>query len=434
MADPLSITASLLAVITAAVQSTNALRETITSFKDRDKTLARLQNELHDLVTILNSLEKLVNTEASMLSLLKGPIERCTLMCQEFQRSMGTFVRKSKSSFRDWTKMEFMKGDIHEFMDTISEYKSTISVGLGTLTIQNATISQKALQDYNEMIQDTMYNLHVHLQQVDEKMERLTTNSAPMSISTVDLKNEKEVTKQCIRICEDATQYIESLTHRESVLFHQGPQDTGNDDHDVGKDHFEAQIITRQALDENQDNFATIISQLRGRLETLLLKNDSGDEKERSRLLSDINASKQCLEVCKVASKISSRKEYRVGEVVADGDSDQVVVNTLADLFDVGKALSLGNSAQLVGSMTAESLRDLTEKRYNSRFGALHISNVTDVRGPATLSTQETRIRQSDPNSTNFGEDYIRPKARYSPSSNEVRKRSARDEKEQGSC
>jgi hypothetical protein len=44
-------------VITAAVQSTKALRETITRFKDRDKTLGRLQNELCDLINILDSLK-----------------------------------------------------------------------------------------------------------------------------------------------------------------------------------------------------------------------------------------------------------------------------------------------------------------------------------------------------------------------------------------
>jgi hypothetical protein len=135
MADPLSITASLLAVITAAVQSTKALRETIIRFKDRDKTLSRLQNELQDLVIILDSLQQVIGTEASMLALLQGPIERCTQVCREFEQSMETFDRKSKTGFRDWTKMEFMRGDINEFIDTISGYKSTISVGLGTVTM-----------------------------------------------------------------------------------------------------------------------------------------------------------------------------------------------------------------------------------------------------------------------------------------------------------
>ncbi|KAA8646130.1 uncharacterized protein ATNIH1004_007556 [Aspergillus tanneri] len=135
MADPLSITASVLAVITAAVQSTKSLYETVKRFKDRNKTLRRLQVELEDLTNILDSLTQAVNAESSMLALLQGPIGRCSQICHEFEQSMKVFNGKSKTGFRDWTKMEFMKGDINEFIDTIAGYKSTISVGLGTITM-----------------------------------------------------------------------------------------------------------------------------------------------------------------------------------------------------------------------------------------------------------------------------------------------------------
>lgn len=40
MADPLSITALLLAIIIAAIQTTKSLHETILLFKDCDKTLS----------------------------------------------------------------------------------------------------------------------------------------------------------------------------------------------------------------------------------------------------------------------------------------------------------------------------------------------------------------------------------------------------------
>jgi hypothetical protein len=135
MADPLSITASALAVITAAVQSAKSLYETVQRYKSRNKTLGRLQDELEDLANILNSLTQVTNAEASMLTLLKGPIERCSQVCHEFEQSMKVFSGKSKTGFRDWTKMEFMRGDINEFIDTIAGYKSTISVGLGTITM-----------------------------------------------------------------------------------------------------------------------------------------------------------------------------------------------------------------------------------------------------------------------------------------------------------
>ena len=135
MADPLSITASLLAIITATVQSTKSLYETVKRFKDRNKTLRRLQDELVDLTKILDSLTHVITAEESMLILLQGPIERCSQVCREFEQSIESFGGKSKTGFRDWAKMEFMRGDINEFIDTLAGYKSTIMVGLCTINM-----------------------------------------------------------------------------------------------------------------------------------------------------------------------------------------------------------------------------------------------------------------------------------------------------------
>jgi DNA repair ATPase RecN len=138
MADPLSITASVVAVVTAAIQSTKSLTETVKRFKERDQMLSRLQHELEDLINILNALKEVTNIETSILALLQGPVDRCSQVCREFEISMNQFSGKSKTGFRDWAKMEFMRGDINEFMGTLAGYKSTISVGLGTITMSVA--------------------------------------------------------------------------------------------------------------------------------------------------------------------------------------------------------------------------------------------------------------------------------------------------------
>jgi hypothetical protein len=51
-------------------------------------------------------------------------------------------------------------------------------------------------------------------------------------------------------------------------------------------------------------------------------------------------------EIAFLISNKSAKVVTRIGEVVADGDSDQVVVTTLADLFDIKKAISRDSSAQ----------------------------------------------------------------------------------------
>jgi hypothetical protein len=135
MADPLSITASLLAIATAAVQSVKSLNDTISRYKGRDRTLQRLQNELRDVSGILDSLKEAILAEVSISPLLKGPVGRCSEVCREFEQSMLSFSEKTKTGIRDWAKLEFMRGDINEFIDTISGYKSTIAVGLGIITL-----------------------------------------------------------------------------------------------------------------------------------------------------------------------------------------------------------------------------------------------------------------------------------------------------------
>ena len=135
MADPMSITASLLAVTTAAVQSTKSLYETVKRIEGRNTSLRKLQDELRDLIDILDSLAQVTNAEQSVLTSLQGPIERYNQVCREFEQSIEVFAGKSMPGFRDWTKMEFMRGDMNEFIDTIAGYKSTFSVGLGTITM-----------------------------------------------------------------------------------------------------------------------------------------------------------------------------------------------------------------------------------------------------------------------------------------------------------
>ncbi|RMD39433.1 hypothetical protein DV735_g5696, partial [Chaetothyriales sp. CBS 134920] len=431
MADPFSIAASVLAISTAALQSAKSLSETVKRFKDRSKTLARLQNELVDLTTILDSLAQVSDdAEPAMLRLLEGPVKRCSQVCRDFEKSMESFGAKSKPGFRDWTKMEFMRGDMNTFIDTISGYKLTISVGLGTITM---LIPEQVLEEFNEMVQDTAYNLELHLQQIDEKMTQLNLEKFSASGASTDLEDEKAVTKQCLRVCEDARSYIESLSARESHLLRTtGVEDVRGEEQNI----FEAQLRTRQALEGNQSSFAETIEHLRKRLNLLMIQKDSPEkDRERAQLQADLDISKQCLDVCKVASEISRQKVYRIGEVIAEADSDQVVVTTLADLFDIKKATSKGKSAQLVGSMTPANLDLLTEKRYSSRFGALALhyktnNNNSAGTATATATTPNLPTAFEDQNSkstaatqTGLNREQSPGPPRTRPAPNEIRKR-----------
>ncbi|KAH7308613.1 hypothetical protein B0I35DRAFT_98974 [Stachybotrys elegans] len=368
MADPLSVTASVIAVVTAAIQATNSLKETVKRYRERDKTLKRLQDDLEDFLKILKALEDIPVLEASMLSLLQGPVGRCAQICHDFETSMKRFHGKTKAGFRDWTKLEFMRGNINDFIDALDGYKSTIAIGLGIITMQTSKISQEVLEQYSEMVRDTAYNLNLNLQRIDEKMALFSDERSKDADNAADLKDERAVTEQCLRICEDAKSYLESVMGKEPTLQHpKSPQP-----HQDAAQVFEAQEMTRNAMETYRDGLLETIGRLRERLDHLPLHRTPDADLERTRLQNDIEMSKQCLEVCKLASRtVANQKVHTVGEAVAEEDSDQMVVTTLADLFDVRKASSRGRSAQLIGSMDDETLRQISGDRYGSRFGAL---------------------------------------------------------------
>ncbi len=167
-----------------------------------------------------------------------------------------------------------------------------------------------------------------------------------------------------------------------------------------------------------------IITRLRERLETVIT---DGDSSERLRLKEDIQTSRQCLEVCKLASsEVTSQKIHIIREVVADGDSDHVVVTTLADLFNVGKTTSKNRSALLVGSMSDDALVQISHYRYNSRFGAMASSSQPSHSRPVAVNPGNPGNSGMSSVGSSAGHHARRksqPSQQTPPSSNETRRR-----------
>lgn len=143
MTDSSGLNTSVLAIATAAVVSIRSLCETIKSFQNRNNTLRRLYEKLQELdkildSTILDSLIQVIDGDELMLTLLESPIGRCKRICDELKQPMKKFHGKSKTELLDWTKMEFMGGNINDFIDAIDGYKSTVRIGLGTIGLSVA--------------------------------------------------------------------------------------------------------------------------------------------------------------------------------------------------------------------------------------------------------------------------------------------------------
>ena len=138
--DPLPVTVSVLASIVGALESTKSLYKSVIALRERSRALRRLQDKLEDLHRILDSLTQTTDAEKAMLAFAQSPIHQCSQLCHKFEQSLNLFAlelfaREPGVCFRDWTKMEFMGNNINGFIDSIEEYKSTIAISLGMVTM-----------------------------------------------------------------------------------------------------------------------------------------------------------------------------------------------------------------------------------------------------------------------------------------------------------
>jgi hypothetical protein len=136
MADPFSISAGVITVVTAALQSSKSLYETVQSFRHHDRTVRGLLEEVAALVNVLESLKDAIDSNNSIISLLENPVRQCSQICREFEELLLKCSSSGpRTSFRGWAKMKYMAGDIRNFTDTLAVYKSTIAIVLGSVTM-----------------------------------------------------------------------------------------------------------------------------------------------------------------------------------------------------------------------------------------------------------------------------------------------------------
>lgn len=133
MSDPLSVTAGIIAIVTATIQSTSALYNTIESFKAYPKRVGELRAQLLALGDVLRSLHELAEHDETVCALLETPLRQCRTACRDFKVILEECRRNSRSgkpSFSEWMKLRYRNGDIVSFMESLAIYKSTIGIAI----------------------------------------------------------------------------------------------------------------------------------------------------------------------------------------------------------------------------------------------------------------------------------------------------------------
>lgn len=145
MTDPLSITASVVGITTAAIGSVKFLRTTIGDIKDVPTTLRNIRPDLQAIEPVLQKLLTELEREDSQMLLtdaIKGAVENCNSACSMFKEKLDHWMRhatKYKAFWAEWTDRArvgiFEQGTIDVFKGRLNDCKSTLNVALSTSSV-----------------------------------------------------------------------------------------------------------------------------------------------------------------------------------------------------------------------------------------------------------------------------------------------------------
>lgn len=142
MADPLSITASVVGIIVPALHGTRLLLEDLQQLKDAPKTVKRLVEDVRSVDTSLKLLQNMEEREWESLGIAeksKTVISGCTQACDVFRTDLQRWTKHSedgKLAWQDRTNVGFFKqGQIKAMSEQLQSCKLTINsvVGIATL-------------------------------------------------------------------------------------------------------------------------------------------------------------------------------------------------------------------------------------------------------------------------------------------------------------
>jgi hypothetical protein len=142
MADPLSITASVVGITTAALQSTQFLVKTIDNIKDAPGTIKDLSADLQVVESVLQKLNANVQDDSWQIirSSQIGPaVENCDRACKAFQSQVERWMKHSKEDKIFWIsrwKIGLVGPDrIKTFKGQLNDCKSTLNMALTTANL-----------------------------------------------------------------------------------------------------------------------------------------------------------------------------------------------------------------------------------------------------------------------------------------------------------
>ncbi|OJJ52003.1 hypothetical protein ASPSYDRAFT_165353 [Aspergillus sydowii CBS 593.65] len=377
MADPLSIASSIVGLTGFALQASKVLYQTINNFRSSKRSARELRDEVESLSQVLETLEQVAIEYESELSALKLPLIRCGIACKELSDAIGRCVKHSegqRSSFRDWTRLQYLGDDITAFRHVLANYKATISIALGGATFRTVAVTTQALHEYKDMISNTTSDLQDRLEDIEDKLKSLSSQEKATVLE--QMEEERKSTEHCISICAQVSEYIQQSQTR--LKEPGGQMATASRESTVvtGSEQTIAKRMADASLHDCLQKITLTSSQLQEHL--VRLKNSVGTQETQKnsnavvhdvqQIIEEKKGIKQCLEICAEASSRTEVPRVNVFEDVTSlDDSQQMLISTVGDLLNAKKISTGRRSLQILGQVSSDSLYQLSLNHVGSQ-------------------------------------------------------------------
>ncbi|XP_014550607.1 hypothetical protein COCVIDRAFT_31696 [Bipolaris victoriae FI3] len=377
MADPISAASAIITLVTFGIQSSSMLYQTFKEFNSHHKHVRELKTELDALSLVLASIHQAILDNEADFTPLKLPLFRCGSACIEFNMVVRDATKQSHgslASFRDWAKLKYLGDDIDGFKALLANYKSTITIALCDANLRKATITAKALNEYQELIENTVSDLEDSLQRIDSKLQHLVAGGSSGCQTNSDqqkIQLERDSIQKCLDICAEMSSHIEkgqSNVSQSMLTF----TEEYNSQTDVDSSANSAQRATITVLDDCKERLAYTSSQLRIHLADVLRRLDAfqgqtfvhPNSNEQDKMREEINSIKRSLAVCAKASEDASAERVNMFDEVSLGeDGHQVIVSTVGDLINARRVSAGARSTQLLGQMSDSTLQAIGQRQ-----------------------------------------------------------------------
>ncbi|KAJ5210514.1 hypothetical protein N7491_010321 [Penicillium cf. griseofulvum] len=375
MAEPIGIASGLVALATFAFQSSIALFDSVQSYQSHPKRVRDLIEELETLNGVLGALKETVDANTDInLSSLGYPLLRCGNACKDFEEELKKCSTRSsagKTSFRDWAKLKYMGEDIDGFRRMLAGYKSTIIIALTDANLRQSSIAADSLESYKEMIETTTDDLEIHLEGIDEKLEKIIAKNARDSNTDAGeiqlMEEERLSTQKCLEICAQLSSHIDQIQ--------QLPKTRDHSTESVSSSSV-PERVTNEGLQECKNSLSNTAAKLENHLKILMNRivtnsktstASQEDIAELLRLQEEWETTRQCMHICSKAGTHLNETASTIDNY-ATGDAVQFMVSTNEKIIH-GRNRGLGwRTRQVGGHLSDASLQQLSKDMNRVNF------------------------------------------------------------------